>query len=191
MPNDNLPIISFESSSQWENWLSENHTLQNGVWLRIFKKDSSKTSITYAQALDEALCYGWIDGQKNKYDEQSWLQKFTPRRKRSIWSKVNTQHVERLIKDGKMKEAGLKEIEAAQKDGRWQQAYDSHKNMTIPEDFLNQLEKDAKAKAFFETLNKTNKYSIAFQLQTAKKPETREKRMKTILERLAKGEKIH
>jgi uncharacterized protein YdeI (YjbR/CyaY-like superfamily) len=191
MPNDNLPIISFESSSQWENWLSENHTLQNGVWLRIFKKDSSKTSITYAQALDEALCYGWIDGQKNKYDEQSWLQKFTPRRKRSIWSKVNTQHVERLIKDGKMKEAGLKEIEAAQKDGRWQQAYDSHKNMTIPEDFLNQLEKDAKAKAFFETLNKTNKYSIAFQLQTAKKPETREKRMKTILERLAKEEKIH
>jgi uncharacterized protein YdeI (YjbR/CyaY-like superfamily) len=191
MPNDNLPVISFESSSQWEKWLVENHTQQNGVWLRIFKKDSGVASVTYAEALDEALCYGWIDGQKNKYDERSWLQKFTPRRKKSIWSKINTQHVERLIESGKMKEAGTKEIEAAQQDGRWQQAYDSHKNMTLPEDFLYQLEKDPKAKVFFETLNKTNKYSIAFQLQTAKKPETREKRMKVILEKLAKGEKFH
>jgi uncharacterized protein YdeI (YjbR/CyaY-like superfamily) len=191
MPNDNLPVISFESSSQWEKWLVENHTQQNGVWLRIFKKDSGVASVTYAEALDEALCYGWIDGQKNKYDERSWLQKFTPRRKKSIWSKINTLHVERLIESGKMKEAGTKEIEAAQQDGRWQQAYDSHKNMTLPEDFLYQLEKDPKAKVFFETLNKTNKYSIAFQLQTAKKPETREKRMKVILEKLAKGEKFH
>jgi uncharacterized protein YdeI (YjbR/CyaY-like superfamily) len=191
MPNDNLPVISFESSSQWEKWLVENHTQQNGVWLRIFKKDSGVALVTYAEALDEALCYGWIDGQKNKYDERSWLQKFTPRRKKSIWSKINTLHVERLIESGKMKEAGTKEIEAAQQDGRWQQAYDSHKNMTLPEDFLYQLEKDPKAKVFFETLNKTNKYSIAFQLQTAKKPETREKRMKVILEKLAKGEKFH
>src|ERR671921_459750 len=98
MPNDNLPVVSFETSSQWEKWLAQNHTQQNGVWLRIFKKGSGAASVTYAEALDEALCYGWIDGQKNKYDEQSWLQKFTPRRAKSIWSKINVGHVERLIK---------------------------------------------------------------------------------------------
>jgi len=191
MPKDNLPIISFESPSEWAEWLAANHTQQSGIWLRIFKKGSGVTSITYAEALDEALCYGWIDGQANKYDEHSWLQRFTPRRKKSIWSKVNTQHVERLIKAGKMKAAGLQEVEAAEQDGRWQQAYDSQKNFTIPEDFLRELEKDSKAKSFFETLNKTNLYSIAFRLQTAKKPETREKRMKAILEMLSKGEKFH
>ena len=191
MPKDDLPIIAFESQSRWAKWLAENHAQPTGIWLRIFKKASGAASITYAEALDEALCYGWIDGQANKYDERSWLQKFTPRRKKSVWSKVNTQHVERLIKAGKMKAAGLKEIEAAKQDGRWQQAYDSPKNMTVPEDFLKELEKDSKAKTFFETLNKTNLYSIAFRLQTAKKPETREKRMKAILEMLARGEKFH
>ncbi|HEX9928916.1 MAG TPA: YdeI/OmpD-associated family protein [Pyrinomonadaceae bacterium] len=191
MPTDNLPIVSFESPEQWEKWLSENHAQQSGIWLRIFKKGSGESSVTYAEALDEALCYGWIDGQKNKYDERSWIQKFTPRRKKSIWSKVNTEHVERLIKEERMKPAGFKEVEAAQQDGRWQQAYDSQKTMTIPEDFLHRLEKDSKAKTFFETLNKTNRYSIAFQLQTAKKPETREKRVKAILEKLSKGEKFH
>jgi uncharacterized protein YdeI (YjbR/CyaY-like superfamily) len=191
MPNDNLPIISFESAARWEEWLADNHTQPSGVWLRIFKKDSGEASVTYAEALDEALCYGWIDGQKNKYDDRSWLQKFTPRRQKIIWSKVNTQHVKRLIEAGKMKAAGLREIEAAKQDGRWQQAYDSHKNMTMPEDFLSDLEKDPQAKAFFETLNNTNKYSISFRLQTAKKPETREKRMKVILEMLARREKLH
>ncbi|MBA4183534.1 MAG: bacteriocin-protection protein, YdeI/OmpD-associated family [Acidobacteria bacterium] len=136
MPKDNLPIIAFESQSRWEEWLAENHAQQpTGIWLRIFKKGSGVVSVTYAEALDEALCYGWIDGQANKYDERSWLQKFTPRRKKSIWSKVNTQHVERLIEAGKMKAAGLKEIEAAKQDGRWQQAYNSPKNMTVPETF--------------------------------------------------------
>ena len=192
MPKDDLPIIAFESQSRWEEWLAENHAQQpTGIWLRIFKKASGVVSVTYAEALDEALCYGWIDGQANKYDERSWLQKFTSRRKKSIWSKVNTQHVERLIEAGKMKAAGLKEIEAAKQDGRWQQAYDSPKNMIVPEDFLKELENDSKAKTFFETLNKTNLYSIAFRLQTAKKPETREKRMKAILEMLARGEKFH
>ncbi len=191
MPTDNLHIISFESPSEWADWLAANHTQPTGIWLRFFKKGSGVTSITYAEALQEALCYGWIDGQANKYDEQSWLQKFTPRRKKSIWSKINTQHVERLIKEKKMKAAGLKEIEAAKQDGRWEQAYDSHKNMTIPEDFLLELEKNSTAKSFFKTLNKTNLYSIAFRLQTAKKPETREKRMKAILEMLSKGEKFH
>ncbi len=191
MPTDNLPIIAFESPPEWAEWLAANHTQATGIWLRFFKKSSGVTSISYAEALDEALCYGWIDGQANKYDDGSWLQKFTPRRKKSIWSKINTQHVERLVKEGKMKAAGLKVIEAAKQDGRWQQAYDSQKNLTIPEDFLEKLEKDSKAKSFFETLNKTNLYSIAFRLQTAKKAETREKRMKAILEMLSKGEKFH
>jgi uncharacterized protein YdeI (YjbR/CyaY-like superfamily) len=191
MPTDNLPVISFESSAEWEEWLAVNHAQSTGVWIRMFKKATGIASITYAEALDEALCYGWIDGQKNKYDDESWLQRFTPRRASSIWSKINTQHVERLVKAGKMKAAGMKEVEAAKRDGRWQRAYESHKNMSIPEDFLKELEKDAKAGAFFETLNKTNLYAIAFRLQTAKKPETREKRMRAILEMLSKGEKFH
>lgn len=191
MPKENLPIIAFQITSDWEKWLTENHTQPAGIWLRIFKKDLNEPSITYAEALDEALCYGWIDGQRNKYDAESYLQKFTPRRKRSIWSKINTQHVERLAKAGKMKPAGLAEIEAAKADGRWQQAYDSPRSMIVPEDFLRELEKNPKAKTFFETLNKTNVYSIAFRLQTAKRAETRGKRMTAILDMLSKGEKFH
>lgn len=191
MPTDDLPIISFAAPSQWAEWLDANHAVSGGVWLRIFKKATGIASVNYAEALDEALCYGWIDGQKNKYDAESYLQRFTPRRPRSLWSKINTGHVERLIAAGKMKPAGIKEIEAAQRDGRWQRAYDSHKNMTVPEDFLKELEKDPQARAFFQTLNKTNLYAIVFRLQTAKKAETREKRVKQILEMLAKGEKFH
>lgn len=191
MPKDDLPIIEFESAAEWEKWLAENHAQPAGIWLRIFKKSSNMLSVTYAEALDEALCYGWIDGQKNKYDDESWLQKFTPRRGKSIWSKINTQHVERLNTAGKIQPAGLAEIEAAKADGRWQQAYDSHWNMTVPEDFLRVLDKNLEAKAFFETLNKTNVYSIVFRLQTAKRAETREKRMKAILEMLSSGEKFH
>jgi uncharacterized protein YdeI (YjbR/CyaY-like superfamily) len=140
-------------------------------------------------------CYfrldGWIDGQKKAHDDYSWLQKFTPRRPKSGWSKMNTRHAERLIESEKMAPAGLKEVEAAKRDGRWKAAYDSFGNATVPIDFLKELAKDNKAKAFFETLNKTNLYSIAYRLQTAKKPETREKRMKAIIEMLARGEKFH
>jgi uncharacterized protein YdeI (YjbR/CyaY-like superfamily) len=191
MPKDDLPIIAFETPAEWKKWLAQNHTQTSGIWLRIFKKGSNAASVTHAEALDEALCYGWIDGQRNKYDDSSFLQKFTPRRRKSIWSKINTRHVERLTKAGKMKPSGHAEVEAAKADGRWQQAYDSHRSMTLPEDFLMELEKNPKAKSFFETLNKTNLYSIAFRLQTAKKPETRQKRMKEILEMLSRGEKFH
>lgn len=186
-----IPIISFKSAKDWGSWLAENHATSNGIWLRIFKKDSGKETVTYAQALDEALCCGWIDGQTQKYDEESWLQKFTPRRARSVWSKRNTEHITRLMDEGKMKPAGLKEVESAKRDGRWQKAYESPSKMTVPEDFIKELSKNKKAKAFFETLNKVNTYAITWRLQTAKKPETREKRMKTILEMLAKGEKFH
>ncbi|HMQ88223.1 MAG TPA: YdeI/OmpD-associated family protein [Flavilitoribacter sp.] len=189
---DKLPIFHFELPSHWEEWLVENHEItEKGIWLRFYKKNSGVATIVYAQALDVALCYGWIDAVANKYDDLSYLQKFTPRRKRSIWSKRNIEHVERLISEGRMQPAGLRQIEAAKADGRWDQAYDSPANMEIPADFLEELAKDPSAKAFFDTLNKTNLYAIGWRLQTAKKPETRAKRMKAILEMLSKGEKFH
>jgi len=161
------------------------------MWLRIFKKDSGEKTVTYAEALDQALCYGWIDGQKKTHDGLSWIQKFTPRRPKSSWSKLNTEHAERLIKAGSMTQAGLARIEAAKADGRWQTAYDSPRNAAPPEDFLVALRKNKKAKSFFETLNRINVYSIVYRLQTAKKPETRKKRMKLILEMMERGEKFH
>ena len=186
-----LPIIEFKTAKTFETWLSKNHEDSSGLWLKIFKKDSGKKTISYAEALDVALCYGWIDGQKKSYDEEAWLQKFCPRRAKSIWSKINTGHVERLIQEGRMKPAGLKAVEQAKADGNWEKAYDSPSKATLPEDFLKQLSKNKKAEAFFKSLNKTNLFSIAFRLQTAKKQETREKRMKEIIEMLAKGEKFH
>jgi uncharacterized protein YdeI (YjbR/CyaY-like superfamily) len=189
--DNQMPVLEFVSPKNWEEWLAENHASSSGVWLRFFKKGSDKASITYRGALDEALCYGWIDGQAKSYDEESWVQKFTPRRPRSVWSKNNTQHVERLTQAGKMKPAGLREVEAAKRDGRWDKAYDSPRNAILPEDFLKELDKDKGAKAFFETLNKANTYAIAWRLQTAKRAETRERRMKAILEMLARGEKFH
>ncbi|HTI70954.1 MAG TPA: YdeI/OmpD-associated family protein [Candidatus Limnocylindria bacterium] len=183
--------VSFVSLAEWEKWLDQNHQSSGGVWLRIFKKDSGQPTVTYAEAVDGALCYGWIDGLKQAHDEVSWRQRFTPRRPKSIWSKINTGHVERLISLGKMKPAGLAAIEDAKKDGRWHVAYDSPSKATIPDDFVKELARNKKAKAFFATLNKTNLYAIAWRLQTARKPETRKRRMDTILEMLARGEKIH
>jgi len=186
-----LPIIAFDTASAFETWLVNNLENAAGLWIKIFKKDSGVKTITYAEALDIALCYGWIDSQKQKFDEQAWLQKFCPRRAKSIWSKVNIGHVERLIKEGRMQPAGMKAIEKAKADGNWDAAYDAQSKMTIPEDFLKELNKNKKAAAFFKELNKTNLFSIGFRLQTAKKPETREKRMKDIIEKLARGEKFH
>lgn len=184
-------ILSFRSPAEFRKWLAENHDKSDGIWLRIFKKNSQTASVTYAEALDEALCFGWIDGQKQKHDDQSWLQKFTRRRARSGWSKINTEHAERLIKAGRMKAPGQAEVEAAKKDGRWKAAYDSPSNTSFPEDFLAAVGKDPKAKAFFDSLNKANRYAISYRLQTAKKPETRQKRMKMILAMLASGEAFH
>ena len=184
-------LITFGSADEWQNWLTANHAATPGVWLRFFKKDSGKQTFNYREALLIALCYGWIDGQAKKVDDDSYMQKFTPRRKGSIWSKRNTGYVEQLIEEGKMQAAGMQEIEAAKADGRWQQAYDSPGNMQIPDDFLQELSKDQHALKFFESLNKTNLYAIAWRLQTAKKPETRKRRMEKILDMLSKGEKLH
>ena len=185
------PILSFTNTKEFTSWLAKHHEDSTGIWLRLFKKNADVPSLNYAEALDVALCYGWIDGQKKTYDTDSWLQKFTPRRPKSIWSKRNREHIERLEKSWKMKAAGTEKVEAAKADGRWEQAYDSSSNMVVPADFLIKLAKNKKAETFFKTLNKTNIYSIVWRLQTAKKPETRHRRMKTILEMLEKGEKFH
>jgi uncharacterized protein YdeI (YjbR/CyaY-like superfamily) len=184
-------VQSFKTSRQWRDWLARNHGKSGGIWLRIYKKDSGKETVAYAEALDEALCHGWIDGQKKSHDAESFLQKFTPRRPKSFWSKRNREHVARLIREKRMTRAGVKEIDAAKKDGRWGSAYDSPKNMEVPADFLKELKKDRKAESFFTALNKANTYAIAWRLQTARKPQTREKRMRAILEMLARGEKLH
>jgi uncharacterized protein YdeI (YjbR/CyaY-like superfamily) len=190
-PKKDLPVKSFASPRLWSKWLATHHAKSEGIWLRMFKKDSGVTSITYAEALDEALCYGWIDGQLKKFDDGSWVQRFTPRRQRSLWSRKNVANAKRLTNAGRMMAAGLREIELAKADGRWNAAYDSPSAMTMPDDFLQQLQREPKANAFFKTLNKSNTYAIAWRLQTAKKPETKERRMQAILEMLRKGQKFH
>lgn len=190
-PNDTLPTIAFPDPDTFEVWLAENHQNSPGLWLKLFKKDSGIPTIRYAEALDIALCYGWIDGQKQRFDDQAFLQKFCPRREKSIWSKINIGHIERLSQEGRMQPAGMAAVERAKTNGQWDLAYDSPGNMTLPEDFLKALRKNKKAEAFFNSLNKTNVFSIGFRLQTARKPETREKRMKQILDMLSRGEKFH
>ncbi len=191
MKDNGAQILSFRSSSEFRKWLAANHRQSDGIWLRIFKKDSGESSVTYAEALDEALCFGWIDSQKQRHDEVSWRQRFTPRRPKSGWSKINTQHAKRLIQAGRMKAAGLAQIDAAKKDGRWTAAYDSPSKATFPEDFLAALRRNKKAQAFFESLNKANRYAIAYRLQTTKKPETKQRRMELILAMLERGEAFH
>jgi uncharacterized protein YdeI (YjbR/CyaY-like superfamily) len=190
-PRKDDPTLAFASPKAWETWLARNAAKSPGIWLRIYKKGSGQRSVTYAEALDVALCYGWIDSQKCPMDDASWLQRFGPRRPRGGWSRINTRHAERLIAAGRMKPGGLVEIEAARRDGRWQRAYDSPSASTVPPDFLSALAKDKKAQSFFEGLSRANVYAIAYRLQTAKKPETREKRMRAILAMLAHGESFH
>ncbi|CAN5747927.1 YdeI/OmpD-associated family protein [soil metagenome] len=187
----NVPIRSFANAKTWRMWLEKEHAQANGIWLRIYKKDSDKKTVIYAEALDEALCYGWIDGQKKAFDAESFLQKFTPRRAKSLWSKRNREHVLRLTKEKRMTPSGQAEIEAAKKDGRWEKAYDAPSTMEVPTDFLTVLKKDKNAYEFFNTLNKANKYAIAWRLQTAKKPETRAKRMESLLAMMKEGKKLH
>lgn len=191
LPTSDLIIKPFISQESWEDWLAKHHASEKGIWLQFYKKKSGKPTVTYARALEVALCYGWIDSQVKSLNEEAYIQKFTPRGSRSIWSKINVGHIARLIKEGKMKPAGLAAVTVAKKDGRWEKAYDSPKNMTIPEDFVKELSKHKRAETFFTTLTKTNRYAIAWRLQTAKKPETRARRMQAIIEMLEKGEKIH
>lgn len=186
-----IPILEFKTPEPWETWLEKHHQTSTGIWMRFYKKASKVQSITYAEALDVALCYGWIDSLVKKYDDLSYIQKFGPRKSKSVWSKINTGHIERLIKAGRMKPAGMQQVESAKKDGRWSNAYDSSRTMTMPKEFLSELSKHKKAQAFFETLNKTNTYAIAWRIQTAKKEETKVKRIKDIIAMLEKNEKFY
>ncbi len=188
MKQSELPTIPFESKKKWADWLARQHDKSAGVWLKLAKKGTGILSVTYEEALDVALCYGWIDGQKGSFDDKYWLQKFTPRKVKSIWSKINTEKVERLIASGEMKPSGLKAVEAAKQDGRWDAAYRSQKNITVPEDFQSALNKSKKAKAFFESLTSARRYSFLFRIETAKKAETREKRIRQFVEMLERGE---
>ena len=186
-----LQILSFIVQQEFENWLEQNNTLTSGIWIRIFKKDSGQLTISYNEALNVALCYGWIDGQVKKYDENSYIQKFTPRRSKSMWSKRNIDLFIRLEEEGKVKPSGRIEAEKAKTDGRWAKAYDSPGNMVVPDDFIQKISKNKKAFAFFESLNKTNKYTIGWRLQTAKNELTREKRMEEILRMMEQELKFH
>lgn len=183
--------LFFITPAFFRSWLEKYHDTETEVWVGFYKKALGKKGMNYDEALDEALCFGWIDGLVNKYDEVSYAQRFTPRRSKSVWSKINTQHIERLTKEGRMTPSGQAAVEAAKKDGRWEAAYDSPKNIVMPDDFLQELEKNKKAKQYFTTLNKSNTYAIAYRLQTARKPETRRKRISDIVAMLQKGEKFH
>ncbi|MGZ9222794.1 MAG: YdeI/OmpD-associated family protein [Anaerolineales bacterium] len=191
MKSKDIPILPFASKKKWADWLAKQHDKSSGVWLKLAKKGSEIRSVTYDEALEAALCYGWIDGQKKAFDDKYWLQKFAPRGPKSIWSKINTGKVEKLIRSGEMKPAGLKAIDAAKQDGRWDAAYESQKNISVPDDFQAALDKNLKAKAFFTTLNSVNRYAILFRIHNAKRAETRVRRIQQFVEMLERGEKLH
>lgn len=188
---DSLPVISFDTQQHWAVWLEENHAEARGIWLKIAKKDTGARSVSYAQALESALCYGWIDGQKAGFDEQYWLQKFTPRGPRSIWSRVNRDKVTALIDEGRIQPAGLRQVELAKADGRWDSAYASQSTISIPDDLQRELDKDPEARAFFSTLDSANRYAILWRIHMAKGPQTRAARIRKFVDMLAKHEKLH
>jgi len=187
----NLPILEFRRQKDWQLWLKKNHSNSIGVWLRIAKKSSENSSVSYAEALEEALCYGWIDGQKRGDNEQAWLQKFTPRGKKSIWSKINREKAIVLMKSGRMQMPGQKQIESAKADGRWDAAYDSARTSSVPADFQAELEQNERAREFFASLDGANRYAVLFRIQTAKKAETRARKIREFVEMLERRQKIH
>lgn len=189
LPTD-LPIKLFKTEGAWETWLAA-HGDAPGVWLKIAKKDTGATSVSYSEALDVALCHGWIDGLKRSCDAQYFLQRFTPRKAKSLWSKLNIARVEKLVDAGRMRPAGLREVEAAKTDGRWDAAYQSASVMDVPPEFAAALAKNAKARKAFEALDRTNRYAFCWRVHTAKKPETKAARVEKFVAMLQRGEKIH
>jgi uncharacterized protein YdeI (YjbR/CyaY-like superfamily) len=188
---DRPPIVAFATPAAWETYLAEHHGDAAGVWLQIAKKGAGVPSVTYAEALDAALCWGWIDGQRRGHDERSYLQRFSPRRARSLWSKRNREHVARLRAAGRMRPPGEAEIERAQADGRWEAAYDPPSTAAVPDDLQAALDASPAAAASFATLNSANRYAILWRLQTAKRPETRARRVAQFVAMLERGEKLH
>lgn len=186
-----LVVMHFPTKKDWAAWLEKNHGQSAGLWLRIAKKGSALRSVTYQEALDVALCYGWIDGQKRPENESSWLQRFCPRGPRSLWSKINREKALRLMAAGEMKPAGAAAIEKAKQSGRWESAYDSFTTAAVPDDLRAALEMNPAAKAFFDALDKTNRYAILWRIQTVKRAETRARKIEQFVEMLARGERIH
>ena len=186
-----LPVVRFETTDAWQDWLDANHATSTGLWIKLAKKESGIPSVTYSEALDVALCYGWIDGQKASLDAQFWLQRFTRRSRRSKWSKINTAKVDALKAQGRMKPAGLREVEAAQADGRWEAAYGSQSTIPVPEDLRARLDENPEARASFERLSSRNRYAILYRIQDAKKPETRARRIEQFIAMLTEGKTIY
>jgi uncharacterized protein YdeI (YjbR/CyaY-like superfamily) len=185
------PKLTFANQKDWEAWLEANGEAVAGVWLRIAKQSAEESTVSYAQALESALCHGWIDGQKQAESEHYWLQRFTPRTAKSIWSKINKAKAEALISAGRMRPAGLLAIDRAKQDGRWEAAYSSSSTSTVPDDLQQALDANPKAKQFFATLNSQNRYAILFRIQNVKKAETRARKIVQFIEMLNKGEKLH
>ncbi|MCA9916072.1 MAG: YdeI/OmpD-associated family protein [Anaerolineae bacterium] len=181
----------FETPEDWQQWLAANYDSSPGVRVQISKKGSGKASVTYQEALETAICFGWIDSRKDRYDEEYYLQRFTPRRSKSPWSKINREKAEALIAAGKMHEAGMREVELAQQDGRWEAAYESQSKITVPDDLQAALDANPAAKDFFATLNSVNRYAVLYRVTTARKPETRARRITQFVEMLAEGKKIY
>jgi uncharacterized protein YdeI (YjbR/CyaY-like superfamily) len=181
------PVIAFDSQAAWEAWLAEHHATSNGVWVKMAKKATGIPTVTHAEALESALCYGWIDGQRNRFDDQWFVQRFTPRRPRSKWSKINRGKAEQLIGDGRMQPAGLREIERARADGRWDAAYDAPSAATVPDDLQQALDANPAAAAFFSTMNRQNQLVVIYQVNDAKRPETRARRIEKFVSMLNEG----
>ena len=191
MPVGEFPTITCESQAAWEEWLRDHHESADGVWIKMAKKGTGIASVNWAEAVQVALCYGWIDGQSRRVDDSCFVQKFTPRRKRSIWSKVNVEKATALIQSGRMQPAGLREVERAKADGRWEAAYEGQKTSTVPDDLQRELDARPNAKAFFAELNSQNRNAILSRLQDAKKPETRARRLAEFVALLEAGETIY
>jgi uncharacterized protein YdeI (YjbR/CyaY-like superfamily) len=182
-----LPVLELPDQRTWEQWLEENHSASAGVWLKIAKKGAARSTVTYAQALEEALCHGWIDGQKGGYDESFWLQRFTRRGPRSKWSQINRDKAEQLLTAGRMHPAGLAQVQAAQADGRWDAAYPAQSQATVPEDFQRELDKDPAANAFFATVTGVQRYAFLYRLHNVTRPQARAERIASYIELLRDG----
>jgi len=183
--------LRFATARAFEAWLRKNHASSDGAWLLMAKAGAEEPTVTYPQAVEIALCHGWIDGQKKGLDEQHWLQRFTPRRARSLWSKANREKAEALIQSGRMQPGGMAEIERAKADGRWDAAYDGARTAAVPPDLQAALDARPEARSFFTQLDGANRYAVLWRVQTAKRPETRSKRIEMLVDMLARGEKIH
>lgn len=183
--------MPFASRAAWERWLEKNHERSPGVWIQFAKKHAGIPSVTHDEALDAAICFGWIDGQVRRIDDRHFLQRFTPRAAGSRWSKVNCGRATRLIDAGRMRAAGLRQVEAARADGRWAAAYDSPRTAVVPEDLRLALDSSDEAKQFFATLDSRNRYAILYRIQDAKRPETRARRIATFVAMLSRGETLH